>query len=106
MFMCYYNVHVFCFTYTCSYSIALLLFVVVVVVSCCLLFVVTQPVQSLADRYARRLKSRDTVSRASRSRSSTAEPEASLGEQSSILEVRRERGGGSLYWRMIVVLMQ
>jgi len=44
-----------------------------------------QPVQSLADRYARKLKSRDKVTR--ETKSSEEEPEASFGEQAGILQV-------------------
>ena len=45
----------------------------------------SQPVQSLADRYARKLKSRDVVSKAAGEEEE--EQEASLGEQASILQV-------------------
>ena len=43
--------------------------------------------QSLADRYARRLKSRDSFSKSVTLRVSEEEPMASLGEQAGILRV-------------------
>lgn len=46
----------------------------------------SQPVQSLADRYARKLKSRDVVSKATKT-GEEEEQEASLGEQANILQV-------------------
>ena len=47
----------------------------------------SQPVQSLADRYARKLKSRDVVSKATKTGEEEEEQEASLGEQANILQV-------------------
>ena len=49
----------------------------------------SQPVQSLADRYARKLKSRDVVSKATKTGEEEEEQEASLGEQANILQVLR-----------------
>lgn len=48
-----------------------------------------QEVQNLADRYARRLKSRDSFSKAVTLRVSEEEPIASLGEQAEILRVSK-----------------
>ena len=47
-----------------------------------------QPVQSLADRYARRLKSRERVSEVLRIRDSEDMEEASISEQAEALQVR------------------
>lgn len=46
-----------------------------------------QLIQSLADRYARKLKSRDSISKAVMSQDGEDEPEPSLGEQAAILQV-------------------